>query len=196
MIRLGLALALVAACSPATVPSDLTTRLRPQDYPGSLRAPAAAGADFMYRQRVTAQWKDLERGFDAVLQKQGDRMQLIGLTPMNTPAFVITHDPTGLEFENRTKQLLPFPPRFILLDVQRVFFPWPATLDGERIEEDRADGHLVERRFRRADGKPPGVIRIRYEGWEAGANAPRRAVLDNGWFGYRLIIETFEQRRL
>lgn len=201
-----LVLSLVAACGPRprrpTMPKD------PAAYPGTLRSPAALEHDFFWRQQVTARWGNKrKRGFQAVLQRQGEELKMVALSPMGQPGFVITLAGEAVSLENKTRRKLPFPPRFILLDIQRTFFPWlpgdaPADgerrgeVDGEEVVERYAGGRLVERTFRRLDAKPPGLIRVTYEGWPAEGDAPAMAVLDNGWFGYRLEIATVEQRRL
>lgn len=202
-----LVLALSAACrTPAE--SEPPTKTAPRDYPGTLRAPDTMGPDVQWRQRVTAQWGESRKeSFEAVLSKADAELLLVGLSPMGQPGFVVRYAGENVEFENKSPRELPFPPRYIVLDVQRTFFPWIAgappkegerteSVDGEVVKERWADGHLQSRTFEREDGQPAGVIAIEYEGWEAGADAPRRAVLDNGWFGYRLTIETVDQQRL
>lgn len=180
------------------------------DYPGELLPPAALARDLLWQQRVTASWGDGEqRGFDAAVQKQGETLTVIGLSPLGQQGFVLVQRGKDVSFENHTDLRLPFPPRFVLLDVQRAFFPWlPAegAVDGERtvvlgaeqIVEVRAGGRLVERRFTRLDGKPAGVIVVRYE-WapeDTGRVAPKRTVLDNGWFGYRMTVDTHAETLL
>lgn len=175
-------------------------------YPGTLRPPAQMGPDIQWQQRVTAHWEGKPRSFDAVLSKTEGEIMLIGLGPMKSPGFIVRFDGEDVEFENRTKQEVPIDPGYIMLDVQRVFFPWipgeagegtrTHRVDGELVEETWAAGKLVERRFRREDGRPEGEIVVRYEGWEPGADAPAKAVLENGWFGYRLEIETLVQQRI
>jgi hypothetical protein len=176
-------------------------------YPGTLRSPAEMGPDIQWQQRVTAHWEGEAHGFDAVLSKSDEELLLIGLSPMKTPGFIVRLADGQIELENRSPREVPFDPRYIMLDVQRVFFPWiPGEpphdgerrhrTDGELVIERWADGKLQQRRFAREDQRPPGEIAIRYEGWEDGADAPRRAVLDNGWFGYSLEIETLVQQRI
>lgn len=173
--------------------------------------PASLGADVMWQQRVTARWGDgIERGFEAAVQKQGDTLTVIGLSPLGQAGFVLTQDSAGVRFENRTDMQLPFPPRFVLLDVQRMFFPWlpdsasaadgehSAVIDGEQVVEIRSEGRLRERRFSRCDGIPAGEIVVRYEWSDADVLrvAPRKAVLDNGWFGYRMSVDTHAETTL
>ena len=144
-------------------------------YPGTLRPPSELGADVMMRQHLVARWGDGESAeLDAVLQKQGDALLLLGLGPGGGRGFVIEHRAgQAVRFEKYVDIDLPFPPRFVLLDVQRVFFPYlgppPAedgaregVVDGDVVHEVWRDGALIERTFRRADGDPEGVIRVDY----------------------------------
>lgn len=205
---LSLGMLLVPACRPTPPAAVPPEPAQPVGYPGTLQPPAAMGPDIQWQQRVTAHWGEGQsRGFEAVLSKADDELLLVGLSPMKTPGFVLRLRDGQLEFENRSPEPLPFEPRYIMLDVQRVFFPWipgppphegqrSHRADGEHVTEQWAHGHLVERRFTREDGRPPGEIVVRYEGWNDGQDAPRRVVLDNGWFGYRLVIETLVQQRL
>lgn len=201
MIRASLVLALVlGACGGAE-----TTAPR---YPGTLRPPSAMGADVMMRQRLTARWGEGEEtSFDAVLQKQGNALILLGLGPHGGRAFVIAQRDGAVSYEELVDIDLPFPPEFILLDVQRVFFPRlsPAPLgdgvhervvDGERVIERWQNGKLVSRTFERADGDPAGTITIGYgTGWAPGEQPPT-VRFDNGWFGYSLSVETLSWNRL
>jgi Protein of unknown function (DUF3261) len=190
--------------SQPTAPSSTT---QPKVYPGTLRPPAAFGPNFQWRQRITASWSSGERSFDAVLSKDGDTLQLLGLNPMGMPGFVLKLQGTQLQVQNNTSQAIPFEPRYVMLDVERVFFPWfdaPSSTNGERelkrdgelVRETWKGGQLSSRRFKRLDGKPAGEIVITYSNWPRDRDAPARAHLANGWFGYALTIETVEQQRL
>ena len=165
--------------------------------PPKLLEPSVFGPDFSWRQRVTVRYGERQpRSFDAVLQKQGDRMLLVGLTPINTVTFVVEQRGREVAFDNRTGQELPFDGRYILQDVQRVFAPWLSGPEvsgrrvgerfGERIEERLVDGRVVERTFRRGQ-QPP--IRVQLKVGPVGTPAPQ-AILENPRFGYRLTIET------
>lgn len=168
-------------------------------YPGVLRPPSALGVEILWRQRVTATWgEDGRRSFDAAVQLHAGALTVLGISPLGV-GFVLKLEDGEVTFENRTDHELPFPPRFILLDVERVFFPWlppgetEGTVDGEAIVEVWRDGRLVERRFNRIDGVPAGEIVVSYEGYDEGRRAPRRAELVNGWFGYRLVVDTVDE---
>ncbi|MEZ4267846.1 MAG: DUF3261 domain-containing protein [Myxococcota bacterium] len=204
------AILLFASChrgNRADAPPSSGPPLDESAYPGELRAVDALPGDFLWRQHVTAHWPLGSRGFDAALQKRDDKLTLLGLTPMGTPAFTLVLTDDALTFENRSDRELPFPPRFVVLDLQRVFYPWlpgppPADgersgeVEGERVHERYAAGRLVERGFTRLDATPPGTIRVTYRDYEPGAQAPRHAELDNGWFGYRIVVETSAQQAL
>ncbi|HTE05343.1 MAG TPA: DUF3261 domain-containing protein [Planctomycetota bacterium] len=210
------ALAFLTACASTRSPPPLQPV--DADYPGELRPASDFPADVLLRQRVSASWGDAasgdprahgQRSFDCAFQKQGDTLTLLGLSPLGSVTFVVKLVGDRVEFENRTPEPLPFPPRFILLDVERVFFPWLATggaplVDGvhesvlgdERVTERWSAGQLVERRFERIDGHPAGAIRITFGGDREGRFAPPSALLDNGWLNYRLSVETYEQAPL
>jgi hypothetical protein len=198
--RLGVAglvlvLASALACQPAPLPA--------RSYTGPLRAPSTLGPDFLDRQRIVASYGDRELQFDAVVQKKGDELTLLGLTPFGTRAFVVRQTGTGVFFQSFVPQSLPFPPRYILIDIHRVFFgrapgaPIPAdgeretVSEGESVVERWKGGRLLRRVFRRVDGNPPGDIVVEYDGgFEAGGPPPARVMFRNGWYGYRLDIMT------
>ncbi|MBK7948120.1 MAG: DUF3261 domain-containing protein [Deltaproteobacteria bacterium] len=173
----------------------------------------------MLRQRVEVEWPSGRERFDAVLQRRPGELALIGLGPMNLVGFrlaLVAGAGTGegaprIEFENRSGRPLPFSPAHILADVQRVFYPWleepwpgEAGMDcpegcersgrqeGLAVWERRVAGSLAERRFAIAGRLDAGEVRIRYADWQGEPAMPHRVELENGWFGYRLTIETLE----
>lgn len=193
-----LVLPLLAACHASPPPSAL----RDVDYPGVLRRPEALPHDLVWQQRVTAIWGEgRQRGFDAAVQKRDRVLTVLGLSPMGSVGFAIVLRGDAVELQNQSHEELPFPPRFILLDVQRALYPWlpgpppadgerQAEVDGEVVHERWAGGRLQQRTFRRVAGGPEGSITVAYEWQHADWIGPSRVVLDNGWFGYRLVVET------
>ncbi len=178
-------------------------------YPGTLSPPGEIARDFLWQQRIVARYGDREEGFDVVLQKQGDQLVLIGLTPFGTKAFVLTQTGTELEFQPLIDQPAPFPPRFVLLDVHRAIFPalpgepgprpdgeHRGEVDGEEVVEVWAAGRLTRRTFRRLDAKPPGDLVVEYVAWSDDGVDPTEVVLDNGWFGYSLTVTTVARQAL
>ena len=184
--------------------------LRDVHYPGKLQHPATLPVEAVWQQYVTASWSgpdgQQERGFDAAVQRQGDSLTVVGLSPLGSVGFSITQRPDGIDVVNQLPEQMVIPPSFILLDVQRALFPWFAQAgaegprsverDGEIVAERWHQGRLTERTFIRAAGEPEGVIRVRYEWGQNDWAAPTRAVLDNGWFGYRLTIATISETRI
>lgn len=164
------------------------------------------------RQRVRIEWSGGNESFDAVLQRRPGELSLVGLGPMNLVGFRLSllaagpgsGGPDALEFENRSGRALPFSPAHILADVQRVFYPWLRELpdcrscerSGRResvvVWEKLADDRLVERRFEIPAAREAGDVRIRYADWQGDPAVPRQVVVENGWFGYRITIETLE----
>lgn len=180
----------------------------PPSYPGTLPPPAEIAWNFLARQRIAADHRDREGRFEAVLQKKGDELLLLALTPYGSRAFLIRQRGEEITLERFVRRELPFPPRFILLDIHRAFFRGlpgapradgvhRGTFDGDVIEERWRGGRLFERSYRRQDARPEGVIVVRYEdGMRPGESMPRTVTFDNGWFGYRLEIVTTEFRPL
>lgn len=167
------------------------------ESPGVLRAATSLEQQAVWQQRVVAHWGDGEAyGFDAVIQRAGESLTILGLSLAGSVGFSIVLSAGEVELVNNMPDDFPFPPRNVLMDVQRAFYPWlaPGTtegiVDGDRIAEIWNDGKLVERTFSRLDGVPAGVITIRYGWGDSSAHLPSSTVLDNGWFGYQLEIET------
>lgn len=154
----------------------------------------------MWRQKVTAHYGQGEaRNIDAVLQKQGNVLTLVGLTPIDTVAFVVQQNGLKVSFDNRTGEKVPFDPQFILQDIQRVFFPWldgdtnprTATMGDETITERLEQGSVIERTFTRTDAPSLPPLTVTRSPASPGC-PPTEAQLDNPWFGYRLTIETID----
>lgn len=192
-------LLLLAACSSAR-----QGHRPPVEYPGALLPPSSLGADFMLRQKIDANFGEKEISFEAVLQKLGDELKLLGLTPFGTRAFLLQQNGTDVSFESYVDRPLPFPPRYILLDIQRTLHVEEVRPDGtheldaaeEVVVERWHGGRLLERRVRRKDGAPQGELVVTYDGGMAPGDPPQKTQLKNGWFGYRLTIETTEFQHL
>jgi len=186
---------LLAACRP---------RAPEPVYPGELQPPGRFGRDFLLHQRLLFRRGETEQALQTALQVRGDTLTLVGLTPLGTRAFVITQTGLDLAFTSSLPedQQLPFPPRFVLHDVQRALLPVldsRALGDGEHRQElgdevvtERWQGRrLRERRFRRRAPPPAGEVVVVYggEGYVFG-EAPGPIEIDNGWLGYRVLLTT------
>lgn len=198
---------ILAACLALACASRRPPAMPVVTHPGTLLPTSEIRGAFMFRQRVEAHYPGRDVSFDAVLQKQGDTLTLLGLTPFGTRAFVLQQRGTEVSFTSHMPGELPFPPRYMLLDIHRTLFiglgPAPSvdgerrgTRDGEEIREVWRAGRLMERHFRRLDGVPASTIDVRYEGGMEGDTPPRTVEFHNGWMGYSLTITTLESQRL
>lgn len=200
----------IGACTkeqPGTGSPEAPPTMREADYPGELAA-TLSGPDFLARQRLKGSARGREFGGEVVLQKQGETLTLIGLTPFGTKAFVARQVGGAVTYQALAPEgALPFPPRFMLLDINRALFiglPGAPLADGthqgeragEAITERWQGGALVERRFARMDGRPGGEIVIAYEGGLRPGEAPPTQRLESGWFGYSIRVETVQWQRL
>lgn len=195
-------MATLLVCRPHTAPGP--------SYPGELQHPHRFTTDFLLVQQLVFQRGDTEQSLQTALQHRSDTLTLIGLTPLGTRAFVLQQEGLEVSFTSSLPedQELPFPPRFILYDIQRTLLPvlddrplndgeHRLQLDDEVVVEEWQNHRLQERRFRRRRGDPPGELVITYndEGFVYG-EAPGSIEIDNGWLGYHLSLTTLSYRRL
>jgi len=171
------------------------------EYPGTLVPPSSVPGDFIARQELRASHGATRVRLESVLQKRGDTITLLGLTPLGTRAFLLQQEGVSVTFTPYLDRPLPFPPRYMLIDIHRALFigigpgPLPDGVHairrgGEEIRERWQGGRLVERTFRRESGVPPGLITVTCEeGMQFGV-PPRELTFKNGWFGYELTITT------
>jgi hypothetical protein len=177
-------------------------------YPGTLRDPGSSPHDFMVRQHAKGNYAERAISFEAVVQKSKDKLIVLVLTPYGSRALLIEQTGAHVRTEKFIDRELPFDPAFILLDVQRVFLkgqpssPAPpegwseSEIDGERVRERWEGGRLHERQYTRLDGTPEGTIVVRYEGGFVPGTKPPSILLDNGWFGYSMRLETSDFHQL
>ncbi len=177
-------------------------------YPGELRAVSELGADMLLRQRIVGVRGEARWELEVVLQKRGDSLLLLALTPFGTRLFAFTQEGDGEPtLETFIDVEPPFPPRFVLLDVHRVLMQSGARPPGgegevlyetgeERVRERWSGGALMSRRFERIDFEPPGSVSVSYgEGMREGGPPPT-VELVNEWAGYRVTIHTLSRRAL
>lgn len=161
------------------------------------------GASFMARQEVTGVFGGEEHRFEAVFQKQGLELTVIGLTPFGTKAFVLVQEGLNLRFEDNMPKdrKLRLKPRFLLADVHHAFLvsgtpgEWTPALGGEEVLEEVQAGRLVSRTFRKVGEEEP-IVRVTYEGTIGDAGFPRTAHVKSLLYGYTLDIETVSYQAL
>lgn len=170
--------------------------------PGTLAAPSILGEDVILRQRIFVRRDgstEIE-SFDCVLQKRGDSLVVVVLTPFGTRAFSVEQRGGQARVDGSGSRAPAVPPRWILLDIQRALaVPGHMVADGphrerrgdETIEERWRGGRLLERRHVRGDQEHAVVIR--YEGGMIPPVPPRRIHYRNPWGRYSLLIVTLER---
>lgn len=172
-----------------------------REYRGPLVDPREIAGDFMWQQRVSARHSERRGAFDAVLQKRGDELLVLGLTPMNTRGFSLLQKGTTIEYKQFVPFELPFSPSSVLYDIHRAFFynllePFQAegtrvcAFENEKITDQFALGHLVKRRFENvSDSGDELIIEYASPGY-AKQTPPRVTTIDNRAYGYHLRVET------
>jgi hypothetical protein len=186
----------------------------PSDYPFVLHDPATLPHDFVVRQSLTVHARrdgqPVDGQFDAILQKQGGTLLIVGFGPMNVKAFTLEQRGDRIEFTQFFGPELPFSPRNVVVDVHRVYFhrlPPPAEpgysgvtrgeLDGETVEETWQGGELRRAVFTRPGSALRGAVSIELgPGCTPAACEPASATLRNEWFGYTLEIANEGYERL
>lgn len=181
----------LAACGPSAPPASPSAQ---GEYPGILHPPSELHPDFSVRQHIEATASGHSGSFDAVVQKHGDKLVVVGLGPASVRMFVLEQTDKGVRFEQSFGPTLPFPPRNIVVDVHRAFFKGlPAgttegTVDDEQVHETWRGDQLVERRFTR-EGRTGAVVVSYGPGCTRNRCAPRTIHLKNPWFAYELAME-------
>jgi hypothetical protein len=187
----------------------------PAEYPFVLHDPATLHGDFLVRQHLTVHARrdgqPSSGQFDAIVQKQGDTLLIVGLGPMNVKAFTLEQRGDRIEFTQFFGPELPFSPRNIVVDVHRVFFqhlpPTGASgprsgiargeLDGETVEETWQDGELRRAVFTRPGSALRGAVTVELgPGCTPAACEPASATVRNDWFDYTLEIVNEGYERL
>lgn len=181
------------------------------EYPCVLHPPASLPGSWLVRQRLTItaqrEGRPVTGELEAVLQKEGEALTIVGLGPLSVRAFTLVHRGERIEVEQHLGGELPFSPRNVVVDVHRVYWKRlpgapPADgvrrgeLDGEQLEETWRGGELVALSFTRP-GAFRGAVRVELgPGCSALACEPTTATLHNEWFHYTLEIENDAYERL
>lgn len=198
---------LAAACGAPAVEPRSTGDTEAPGYPTRTPSPGTLPGAWALEHEVTITHERGTNAFRAVLQKRDDELLLVVLGPQDRPAIEVRQEGRAMSHRYHGPVELPFPPEYMLNDVHRTWLvPSVAppdgrgertrAIDGERVRELWADGHLRERSFVREDGAPAGTIRVRYGGPGLSPGAlvtappPDAVTFENGWFGYTATIRT------
>ena len=183
----GFLLAWVAGCAGPPPPPEV------------LLVPTQIDGGFLVRQKITGHFDGHSQSFEAVLQKRGPTLTVIGLTPYGTKAFVLIQEGKQLNFESFMPEgrSLPLDPNYLLQDIHHAFFLTPDSETSEVCSQTVADdGRVLVRTFRRASDLEGAAVVVSYTGRVEGQVFPERVTLDNGYYGYSLTIETVSYQAL
>jgi hypothetical protein len=173
----------------ATTEDSLTTRLD----------------GFLVRQRIAYQAGERRGSFEAVVQLRCGELTIIGLAPFGARAFTIRDGAAGTSIDTHVPMEWPFPPMFILSDVQRTYLipdPDTAPADGtrearwrnERVVETWRHGRLLQRHFETdASAEQPVDSLFEYPDGLALGELPSRVNIASRRFAYRLEVTTLSR---
>lgn len=201
---LGLCVICSWACSGSVRPAP------PVVAPANLVDMAQVRWDFAWRQSISATYVRPDRDgrsesatFEAVLQKEGGILTMVGLTPFGTRAFVIQQEGSVVKLAAGQASQLPFPAEFIFLDVNRCFFMGLSTavladgwhqqqFHGETIQDHWRAGRLLQRIFRPTGASAKAAVVIRYRPGLVRGVAPSEVELVNERYSYSLKIRLLD----
>ena len=183
--------------------------IRVPDHPVD---PGSVEGDWAFDHEVTITHSEGSHTFRAALEKNGRGLTLVALSPQGIRAFALTQTGRHVTFTPFVDLSMPFPPEYIMHDVNRLWL-WSSEppnggsgersfdRDEERVTELWSGGRVRERRFSRIDGTPRGAIVATYPDGLAPnapglAPPPDSARLENGWFGYRVDTRALSWERL
>ena len=168
--------------------------------PGQLVSTSQIPGDLLLRQRVRIEAGGASVVLRLITQKRGDELLLLGIDPLGAKLFTLRQRGSEIEVEALPAQVLAVEPITLLRDLHRTRFlsvpkppagaPFVIVRQGTEISERWEGGSLRERRFRRLDGQPEGVVTIRFEAPGPEDEGLERITIDNGWCGYRAEFVT------
>lgn len=184
----------------------------PPGQPQGLVNMADVPWNFEWRQTIEAEYPNPKQpnahetnSLEVVLQKQGNILTMVGLTPLGTRAFVARQEGVNVITEGPHNDALPFPPALVFLDVNRSLFVGINTTSlpdgwhtqqshGAQIKDLWKGGLLVQREL--SDPVQNTTLRIHYSPGYKGGLAPATVTLMNTRFRYRLTITTLQSSAL
>jgi hypothetical protein len=172
--------------------------------PGQLVPTSQIRGDLLLRQRVRIEAGDTHVVLRLITQKRGDELLLLGIDPLGAKLFTLRQRGSEVEVEALPARVLAVEPITLLRELHRMRFlsvptppagaPFVIVRQGTEISERWQEASLRERRFRRLDEQPAGVVTIRFEAPGPGEEGLERISIDNGWCGYRAEIVTLVEQ--
>lgn len=171
------------------------------ECPGKLRPTHDIAGDLRLELRHTIRSGSVDTAFRLAVEKRGDELTLVGLSPLGAVVFSVVQTGVELEVDALPASILEVPPENVLRDLHHVLFQGVASApaDGEvatvqgdtRISEVWSDGRLRRRGFERVSGKPSGEIVVDFVSDPVEGLAEAR--IHNGWCGYEATLVTLAQ---
>lgn len=145
LVPLALAVATLLACGhlpppPAFIPLPLP---RLADCAGSLVPTQDLEGDWLIHERIRVRGERVDEAYGLVVQKNGPRLVLVGLTPFGAKAFSVTQIGVEVWSESKLGAALPVPPENVLRDLHRAHFlaTDDPAFEGRSVRRD-ADGSV------------------------------------------------------
>jgi predicted exporter len=189
----------VSACGSPPPPAPPTSSRPP--LADVLPPPMSVPFDFTWRQQLVATYSDQSFTFQAVVEKTGNELQLLFLAPYGSRALLLRQTGAEVESEYFVSQRLPFPVRYILTDVYRVYLrgfeatskadgTHRAVADGETFVDEWTNGQLRRREVFAAQTSTEPSVTIEYRPGGTQRMPAAHVFLDNRAYGYRIEIDT------
>lgn len=168
--------------------------------PGQLVPSAELGGPLLLRQRVRLEAGERRVVLRLITQVRDGDLLLVGIDPLGAKLFSLRQRGSDVEVDALPASVLEVEPVTLLRELHRMRFlsarahraedPFVFVRQGTEISERWQGGALRERRFRRLDGRPEGVVTLRFETPGPGEEGIERVSIDNGWCGYRVDVVT------
>jgi Protein of unknown function (DUF3261) len=144
-VVLVLALSAAPGCGHVQPPAAVVALALPHlpDCPGSLRSTAELEGDWRIHERIRVRGDRIDESYGLIVQKNGPRLVLVGLTPFGAKAFSVTQIGLDVWTESKLGPALPVPPENVLRDLHRAHFlaTDDPTFEGRAITRN-ADGSV------------------------------------------------------
>jgi hypothetical protein len=105
-------------------------------YP--LLLPASFGRSIVIEQLLEGSARGERFQLHSQIEIDAEHMLVLGFTTFQTKAFVLRFDGKTVAFENFTERRMPFPPEFILSDIQKILWPTLPDREGWNVVDDPA----------------------------------------------------------
>lgn len=170
------------------------------ECPGQLVPTWKIEGDLLLRQRVRVEAGERRVVLRLITQKREGELLLVGIDPLGAKLFTLRQRGSEVEVDALPAAVLEVEPVTLLRELHRMRFlavpdgrrlsPPVFVRQGTEISERWQEGVLRERRFRRLDGRPEGVVTLRFASPAPEEEGLARVTIDNGWCGYRAEFVT------